>query len=269
MATMNGVSQWKKPGLTPRGLAAFALAAPLLMSGCGRFVENDYSVAPGQKSVALALSADEHKVTLFGMQQKVQLSLTAPEGMLFAVNNTNTYAMPLDVGQRQNVYFDVVPDGKAKEPKEAKRIVFDIEGYERPSRQEQAFEQRVWSKSPNNKPHTPKLLSVQYRYAMGSNKTMGLNLGNFRHEPKSQFFVQGTQASPVLVVLAPPGEQFVFAPKGVDLDSGDPVPPGASNAREYRIQMKPGQETSLKFWLSGQSERVRAQSISVQYTPTL
>lgn len=270
MATMDGLAQYKKPGLTPTSLAAFALAAPLLMSGCSRLVENDYRVAPGQKDIALALTGDAHKITFFEMKQGVNLTLTSPPGTLFAINKSNKYGMPLDVGQRQNVYFDVVSDGSdPKMSKEPKRIDVDIEGYERPGRKEQEFETRVWSKSINNKPHTPTLLSVQYRYAMGAAKTMGLNLGNFRHDPKSQFFVQGKQLSPVLVLQAPPGEKFVFAPKGVDFDRGDQAPVGTISAREYRIQLKPGQETTFNFWLAGQNERVRPQSISVQYTPTL
>lgn len=272
MSTMDGLSKAKHQHSLTRGLFACAVAAPLLMAGCTQVTETSYRVAEGQKDVALALESDVYRLTFYEMKKAVRLALAAPVGTKFAANGAKEYSLPLDVGQRQSVYFDMVSDGSLVEgkPVEPRRIEFQAEGYERPNAKALPHETRIWSKSPNNKPYTPKLLSVQYRYALAATQQgMELNLGNFRSDPKSQFFVQGKVAFPVLVLKAAPGETFVFAPKASSWDNGDAVPKDATKAREYRIEMKPGKEKEFQFWMAGQNERVRSQTISVQYLPTL
>lgn len=178
------------------------------------------------------------------------------------------YRLPLDVGQRQNVYFDVQSDGTRVDgqPVKARRIEFLAQGLERPSANEQPFETRIWSKAPNNKPYTPRLLAVQYRYALGANQqSMELNMGNLRHDPESQLKVQGKVLAPTLLLRAAAGQTFVFAPKAASLDAGDRVPPDATFAKEYRIQMAPGQEKALNFWMA-EGGHVRPQRLTVQYS---
>ena len=241
------------------------------MAGCAKTTETSYRVAAGQKDVALALDSDVYRLTFFEMKQAVRLALSAPTGTKFVANGAKEYSLPLDVGQRQSVYFDVVSDGTLVKGKlvEARRIEFLAEGYERPNAQPLPSETRVWSKAPNNKPYTPTLLAVQYRYALAATQqSMELNLGNFRHDPKSQLFIQGKASSPTLVLKAAPGEDFVFSAKASSFDSGDTVPADATKAREYRIQMKPGQEKEFGFWVAGQSQRLQRQTVTVQYTPT-
>lgn len=270
MATLDGLSRVKHQRGLSRGLVACALAAPLLVGGCTKTVETSYRISEGQKEVALALDGDVFRLTFFEMKQAVRLALAAPVGTKFVANGAKEYSLPLDVGQQQNVYFDVVSDGTLVDGKtlEPRRIEFRAEGYERPNALQQPSETRIWSKAPNNKPYTPKLLGVQYRYALGATQqSMELNLGNFRHDPKSHFLVQGKAATATLVLKAAPGEEFVFSPKAASLDIGDAVPADATKAREYRIQMQPGQAKDFSFWVAGQSQRVQAQIVSVQYTP--
>lgn len=271
MATMNGVAQLKYQRGLSRGLLACAVAAPLLMSGCARTVEMSYRIPAGQKEVPLELQNDFYKLTFFEMKQAVKLNLQAPKGTTFLASGTSEYTLPLDVGQQQNVYLDVISDGSLVEGKPvlARRIEFLAEGYAKTNNLPQPSETRLWSKAPNNKPYTPHLLGVQYRYALAAaQQRMDLNLGNFRHDPKSHFLIQGASRTPTLVLYAAPGEEFVFSLKGKSFENGDSVPVDAIKTREYPIQMKSGHAAAFEFWVAGQGQRVRSQKVTVQYTPT-
>ena len=270
MVTMDGLKKGKHQHALTRGLAACAMVAPLLMAGCTQTTETSYRLSVGQKDVALALASDFYRLTFFGMTQPVNLVLLAPSGTKFLANESKQFSLSLAVGQRQYVYFDVVSDGTLVKGKmlDARRIEFRAEGNDRPSALPQSFETRVWIQS--NKYPPSRFVSVQYRYALiAAQNSMELNLGNFRHDPKSQFIVQGKAALPTLVLKAAPGETFVFVEKPLSLDTGDTVPVGATRANEYRIQMKPGQEKELHFWIAAQDDRVHMQKISIQYLPTL
>ncbi len=267
MATMDGLGGLQRQSALTRGLLACAMAAPLLLTGCIRTTQASYTVASGQKTVPLALDGDGYDLTFYGMKKSIDLALSAPTGTTFVANGAKTYTLPLDVGQRQNVYFDVQSDGTHVDgkPMKARRIGFLVQGLERPSEKEQSFETRIWSKSPNNKPYTPRLLAVQYRYALAANQqSMELNMGNLRRDPESQLKIQGNAPAPTILLRAATGQAFVFSPNAASLDTGNKIPPGATLAKEYRVQMAPGQEKALNFWMA-EGDRVRAQRVTVQY----
>lgn len=268
MATMDGLGALQRQNALKRGLFACAVAAPLLLTGCVRVTQASYTVAAGQKIVPMALDGDGYDLTFYGMKKAIDLDLTAPIGTTFVANGSKKYRLPLDVGQRQNVYFDVQSDGTLVEgkPVQARRIGFLAQGLERPSDKEQSFETRIWSKAPNNKPYTPRLLAVQYRYALAANQqSMELNIGNLRRDPESQLKVQGKAVAPTLLLRAAAGQTFVFSPKATSLDAGDRVPADATFAKEYRVQMAPGREQALNFWLA-EGGHVRPQRVTVQYS---
>lgn len=268
MATMDGLGALQRQNALKRGLFACAVAAPLLLSGCARVTQASYAVAAGQSIVPMVLNGDGYDLTFYGMKKAVDLELTSPPGTTFVANGSKKYRLSLDVGQRQNVYFDVQSDGTLVDgqPVKARRIEFLAQGLERPSAKEQPFETRIWSKAPNNKPYTPRLLAVQYRYALAANQqSMELNMGNLRHDPESQLKVQGKVFAPTLLLRAAAGQTFVFAPKAASLDAGDRVPSDATFAKEYRIQMAPGQEKALNFWMA-EGGHVRPQRVTVQYS---
>ena len=265
---MNGLRQVKHRQMLFKKLAACALAAPMLMVGCTKTNEASYRVLAGQREVPLALDSDVHKFTFFGMKQAIKLTLSAPLGTKFVASDAKTYSLPLAVGQQQKVYFDVVSDGSLVEGKrvDSKRVELLAEGYERVSSSPLPFETRIWSKAPNNKPYTPTLLSVQYRYALAATQTsMELNLGNFRNDPKSHFLVSGKSLNPILSLKAAPDEEFIFSP-GTSFRPFDSVPKNATKANEYRVRMAPGQEFTLNFWIAGRSQHVQPQTVTVQYT---
>lgn len=265
MVTMKGLAE-NKPHPFSRGLVAVALAAPLLMSGCSP-TEADYVVAKGQKEVPLTLDDDSYKLNFFDMKQTIHLGLVAPLGTKFLTNGAGKYSLPLEVGQSHNVYFDLVSDGTLVDGKPAKprRIDFRVEGYERPSPQRLPWEREIRTGK-----HRQNLVAVQYYYKLATaQQGMEINVGNFRHDNNSQLFVEGNAKTPVLVLKAAPGEEFVFSEKAATFKVGDAVPSDSTKAREYRIQMDPTQVQAFTLWAADQSQRVQPQVFTVQYTPTL
>ena len=106
---------------------------------------------------------------------------------------------------------------------------------------------------------------MQYRYALAANQqSMELNMGNLRRDPESQLKIQGNAPAPTILLRAATGQAFVFSPNAASLDTGNKIPPGATLAKEYRVQMAPGQEKALNFWMA-EGDRVRAQRVTVQY----
>lgn len=270
MATLEGWREARKSTSLQRGMIACSLAAPLLLAGCAKLEEESYKVADGQKSVPFVLEADHYQWTFYGLRGPIELQLRAPEGTTFAANGQKTYALPLDIGQKQNVYFTVQSDGSLIDgkPAVARNITVDAEGYARSDARMQQGEKYIWSKAPNNKPYTPRLLAVQYYYGLGKQqRDMVLNMGTLRRDPYSQFNVQGAEPHPRLVLRAAAGQAFVFSPDATTFQPGDKVPRNITYANEYVLQMAPGQEQALTFWMA-ENGHLRSQRVAVSYALT-
>ena len=248
--------------------AMMAAVAGSLLVGCVRQDTREFRVADGQREVPMELDASYNTWTFYALRQPIQLQLQAPPGLRFVANQQERYALPLAAGQREHLRFDLESNGTPVEgalvkPRQAE---LTVEGYERPDSQQQPFERRIWTKAMNNKPHTSRLVSVEYRYALTpQQKTMVLQLGNFRHDPVSQFRIQGTVAQPTVMLQAPPGESFVFAP-GQSMGANDPVPNGSTRATSYQVALKPGQSQSLVFWMANRNERLNRYNVELSYS---
>ena len=245
-----------------------AAVAGSLLVGCVRQDTREFRVAVGQREVPMVLDASYNTWTFYALRQPIQLQLQAPPGLRFVANQQERYALPLAAGQREHLRFDLESNGTPVEgalvkPRQAE---LTVEGYERPDSQEQPFERRIWSKAMNNKPYTPRLVAVEYRYALTpQQKSMVLQLGNFRHDPVSQFRIQGTVAQLNVLLQAPPGESFVFAP-GQSMVAHGQIPNGSTRATSYQVALKPGQEQSLVFWMANRNERLNRYNVELSYS---
>ena len=249
--------------------AMIAAVAGGLLAGCVRQETREFRVAEGQRDVPMVLDATHNVWTFYALRHPIQLQLQAPPGLRFANNHRERYTLPLAAGQREHLRFDLESNGTLVEGAlvEPRSAVLTVEGYERPDQRQQPFERRIWTTAINNKPHTARLVSVEYRYALTpQQKTMVLQLGNFRNDPASQFRIQGSVAQPTVILKAPPGEAFVFAP-GQSLQAYEPVPKGATRAKEYRVELKPGFEQSLVFWMANRNERLNRYNVELSYMP--
>jgi hypothetical protein len=69
----------------------------------------------------------------------------------------------------------------------------------------------------------------------------------------------------IVMLQAPPGESFVFAP-GQSMVAHDQIPNGSTRATSYQVALKPGQEQSLVFWMANRNERLNLYNVELSYS---
>lgn len=70
--------------------------------------EQHFLLAPGQSATRVMLKAEKETIQLLGAQGPVRVTLAAPEGKVFKVNELENYTFTTEIGQRHNWLFDLV-----------------------------------------------------------------------------------------------------------------------------------------------------------------
>lgn len=221
--------------------------------------EQSFLLAPGQAATTIALEKENETVKLLGASVPVRVTLIAPEGKVFKVNELASYTFTTQVGQRHNWIFALLNPTTGGE---VGSTTFRMTTLSAPSSGQKTNEFRVRQGKHNTHVHS------YYFYQAGPGQTnMLVNLGDYTTPGITYLHTHGPEAAFEVVLQAPPGEFFVWPERSAFFDDsmeGEKAPQGTKKQEQYRVHAGPTMQAS-RYWFVDANGNLYARSVAVQY----
>lgn len=224
--------------------------------------EQSFLLAPHQKETSVVLQADNETVKLLGSSGPTRVTLIAPEGKVFKVNELASYTFMTQVGQRHNWLFPMLNPSTGKD---VGTTTFRMTTLSARAAGQKPNEYRVRQGKHNTHVHS----YYFYRAAIGQTG-MAVNLGDYITPGITYLHTSGPESTFEVVLQAPPGEAFVWPSNSAFFDDsmeGERAPSGIKTQTEYRVIAGPTMQAQ-RYWFVDANGSLYARSVATQYART-